>query len=47
MMIGISWTGAYLGQIREKLDRKLKEAECDKNMYQLAAKGIRMALAEL
>ncbi|KAG6950857.1 hypothetical protein JG688_00013977 [Phytophthora aleatoria] len=47
MMIGTPSTGASLGQKREELDCKLKEAEREKKKYQLAAKRIEKALVEL
>lgn len=47
LMSGTSCTGASLGQKREELDCKLKEVERDKKKYQLAAKRIEKALAEL
>ncbi|KAK1929008.1 hypothetical protein P3T76_015448 [Phytophthora citrophthora] len=47
MMLGTPSTGASLGQKREELDRKVKEAEKEKKKYQLAAKRIEKALVEL
>ncbi|KAF4319244.1 hypothetical protein BBO99_00006245 [Phytophthora kernoviae] len=47
MMIGTPSTGASLGQKREELDRKLKDAERERKKYELAAKRIETALVEL
>ncbi|RLN55254.1 hypothetical protein BBJ29_007116 [Phytophthora kernoviae] len=47
MMIGTPSTGASLGQKREELDRKLKDAEREKKKYEFAAKRIETALVEL
>ncbi|KAG1713472.1 hypothetical protein DVH05_001259 [Phytophthora capsici] len=47
MMLGTPSTGASLGQKREELDRKLKEAEKERKKYQVAAKRIEKALVEL
>ncbi|KAG7396799.1 hypothetical protein PHYBOEH_001717 [Phytophthora boehmeriae] len=47
MMIGTPSTGASLGQKREELDRKLKDAERERKKYELAAKRIETALVDL